>query len=154
MVGFHLCRFVEISSSKMIAPKERMANEKMKRSATIKLELAESSGGDGHSWSKASGINSAAASAAVKSAGKSSASRIVKESATTKPELAESSDEAGPCCSRANDNSAAVTAAVKSAGETRSSRIVKYSVTSESESELAEDLELVRVALQQRRGMR
>ena len=86
-------------------------------------------------------------------AGEARLPRIAKQSATTNPELAESSDEAGLCCSRANDNSAAVTAAVKSAGETRSSRIVKYSVTSKSSSELAEDLELVRVALQQRRGM-
>ena len=58
-------------------------------------------------------------------------------------ELAQSSDEAA----RANGSSAAASAAVKSAG------IVKYSVTSESESELADDLELARVASQLRRGM-
>ena len=98
-------------------------------------------------------MNSAAASAAVKSAGKARPPRIAKQSATKVPELAEGSDEAGLSWSRANGDSAASTAAVKSAGETRPSRIVKYSVTSESESELADDLELARVALQLRRGM-
>ena len=44
-------------------------------------------------------------------------------------------------------NSDAATAAAKSAG------IVKYSVTSESESELADDLEVATVALQLGRGM-
>ena len=67
--------------------------------------------------------------------------------------LAECSDEAGPSWFSANGNSTAAAAAVKSAGETRSSRIVKYSVTSESKSELADDLQLARVALQLRRGM-
>ena len=80
---------------------------------------------------------------------------IAKQSATTRPELAKSSSGAGPSWSRANGtNRAAATAAVKCAGETRPSRIVKYSATSESGSELAEDLELARVALQLRRGIR
>ena len=66
---------------------------------------------------------------------------IAKCSAVTERELAKSSCGVGPSWSRAcGINSAASTAAVKSAG------IVKYSVTSESESELADDLEFVRVA--------
>ena len=99
-------------------------------------------------------MDSAAATAGVKSAGKARPPRIAKQSGTTERELAESSDEGGPCWSRAYGNSAAdASAAAKSAGESRSSRIVKYSVTSESESELADDLELARVALQLRSGM-
>ena len=104
------------------------------------------------SWSRASG-NSAAAAAAVKSGGKARLLGTAKQSATTEHELAESSDEVGLSRSRASGNSATATADVKSGGKARPSRIVKYSVTSGSESELAEDWELVRVALLQWREM-
>ena len=150
-------------------------------SAVTERELAEGSDGVGSSWPRASG-DSAAAAADVKFAGKARPPGIAKRSATTVPELAQSPDEswaflvqskwqrrrdssrevcwrssasrhreaecggAGPSWSRAY-GSAAATAAVKSTG------IVKYGVTSESESELADDLELARVALQRRRGM-
>ena len=65
-----------------------------KQSATTKPELAESSSGAGPSWSRAKG-NSAAAAAAVKSAGEARFARFVKYSLTSKsePELAESYDE-------------------------------------------------------------
>ena len=55
--------------------------------------------------------------------------------------------------SRANGNGEADAAAVKLLVKTRPSRIGKCSVTSESESELAQDWELARVALLLRRGM-
>ena len=123
-----------------------------KQCATTEPELAEGSDEAGPSWSRATD-NSAAATAAAKSVGKARPPRIAKQSATTEPELVESCGGAGPSWSRACGNSAAGAAAVKSAGETRSSGIVKYSVTSESGSELADDLELARVALQLRRGV-
>ena len=72
---------------------------------------------------------------------------IAKCSVVTERELAKSSGGVGPSWSRAYGMNSAATSAVKSAG------IVKCSVTSESESELADDLGLARVALQQRRGM-
>ena len=59
------------------------------------------------SWPRANGTGSAAATAAVKSAGDARPPGIVKQSATKKPELAESSGGAGPPWSRANGNSAA-----------------------------------------------
>ena len=78
-------------------------------------------------------MDSAAATAAVKSAGKARPPRLAKQSATTEPELAESSDEAGPFWSKANVNSAAATVAVKSAGEAQPSSIAKQSATTEPE---------------------
>ena len=56
-----------------------------KQSATTEPELAESSDGAGPSWSRASG-NSAATTAAVKSAGEARPSRIVKNSVTSESE--------------------------------------------------------------------
>ena len=82
-----------------------------------KLTLAESFAEAGPSWPRANGVDSAAATAAVKSAGKARPPGIPKQCATTKPELAESSGGAGPSWSKASGmNSAAATAAVKSAG--------------------------------------
>ena len=65
-----------------------------KQSATTAADIAVSSGEAGPSWSRANG-NSAAASAAEKSAGEARPSRIVKYSVTSESELdfAESSDE-------------------------------------------------------------
>ena len=74
-------------------------------------------------------MKSAAATAAVKSAGEARPPGIAKQSATTEPELAESADDAGPSWSRANGNSAAATAAVESSGTALSTRIAKQSST-------------------------
>ena len=68
--------------------------EIIKHSTVTESFLTVSSGGAGPSWSRASG-SSAAAAAAVKSAGKARPSRIVKYSVTSEsePGFAESSDE-------------------------------------------------------------
>ena len=67
----------------------------VKQSATTEPELAESSDGVGSSWSRAKGMNSAAAAAALKSAGEARFLRFVKYVKTgSEPELAES-DERG-----------------------------------------------------------
>ena len=71
---------------------------------------------------RACDMDSAAATAAVKSAGEARLHEIAKQSATKQPELAERSDGVGPCWSRANVDSAAATAAVKSAGRSSTSR--------------------------------
>ena len=73
-----------------------------KHSATTKPELAESSGGAGPSWSRADGMNSVAATAAVEAFGEARPPRFVKYSVTSEsePELAESSDEAETGCAR------------------------------------------------------
>ena len=101
----------------------------------------------GSSWPRAESIPSDADTAVAVPADEDRPPGIAKQSATTESDIAVSSGEGGPSWARANGNSTADAAAVKSAGETRSSSIVKYRVTSESESELAEEWELARVAL-------
>ena len=78
-----------------------------KQGATTDSEIAVSSDEVGPSWSKANCMNSAAPTAAVKSAGEARPHGIAKQSATTKPELAKTSGEAGSPWSRADAKSVA-----------------------------------------------
>ena len=71
-----------------------------KKGATMDSDIAVSSGEAGL-WPKANGKNSAAATAAVKSAGKARPPGIARQSATTEHEFAQSSDEVGPSWSKA-----------------------------------------------------
>ena len=78
---------IAVSSDKARHP------EVAKRTATTKPKLAESFGEAGPSWPRANDVDSAAATAAIKSAGIARPLGIVKQCATTKPELAGSSGE-------------------------------------------------------------
>ena len=102
-----------------------------KWSATTESDIAVS-------WPRAKYVDSAAGTAALKSAGEGRPPGIAKQSVPAKLELAESFGEAGPSRSKASGiNSAAGTAAVKSDGEFPHCGIVKYGATKESKLALS-----------------